>query len=404
MTEPWDEECDDGNRAGGDGCSADCVLEPGGDPCAGVPQGSGEQLQLERIASGLVRPVSLRAAPGDVNRLFVVEQRGRIRIIKRGVVLPVPFLDLSHKVTFGTELGMLSIAFHPDYGSNGIFYVYYLDSPTETGLRSLVSRFQVSADPDVADPATERVILEQRQPWNVHKGGDLFFGLDGYLYVPFGDGGLSISQQDNGQRLDTWLGKILRIDVDGGDPYRVPSDNPFVGTPNALGEIWAMGLRNPWRVSLDRATGHMYVGDVGEQRYEEVDVIPAGSSGLNFGWPRVEGHVCTRTPCNPAQFSAPLVEYLHADGACSIIGGFVYRGCAMPDLRGAYFHGDFCSGFVRSFVYDNGAATAVRDWTAELQPGERQLNAISSFGQDARGELYICDLDGEVYKLRSASE
>jgi glucose/arabinose dehydrogenase len=352
----------------------------------------------------LNRPVSLRAAPGDVNRLFVVEQRGRIRIIKRGVLLATPFLDLTHKVTFGTELGLLSIAFHPDYADNGIFYVYYLDTPPETGLRSLVSRFQVSADPDRADPATEHVILQQLQPWNVHKGGDLFFGLDRYLYVPFGDGGLSISQQDNGQRLDTWLGKILRIDVDGDDPYRIPPDNPFINVGGALGEIWAMGLRNPWRVSLDRTTGHLFIGDVGEQRWEEINVIPARGSGRNFGWPRVEGTVCTRSPCNPSQFAAPLIEYPHNDGACSIIGGFVYRGCSMPDLHRAYFHSDFCSGFVRSFVYDAGAATDRRDWTAMLQPAERLLNAVSSFGQDARGEIYICDLDGEVYQLVSANE
>lgn len=403
VTEPWEEECDDGNDAGGDGCGADCRLEPGGDPCIGIAQRSGDQLQLERVASGLTRPVALRAAPGDVNRLFVVEQRGRIRIIKRGVVLPTPFLDLSHKVTFGTELGLLSIAFHPDYARNGVFYVYYLETPSvEIGLRSVVSRFQVSADPDVAEPTSERILMLQPQPWNVHKGGDLFFGTDGYLYVPFGDGGLSTSRQDNGQSLDTWLGKILRIDVDGGDPYRVPPDNPFVATPNALPEIWAMGFRNPWRVSLDRLTRHMFIGDVGEGRYEEVDVVPAGVPfGLNFGWPRVEGNVCLRTPCNPQQFVSPLVEYLHADGHCSVIGGYVYRGCSMPSLHDHYFHSDFCSGFVRSFVYSNGTATDRRDWTAMLQPSERVLTAVSSFGQDARGELYICDLDGEVYRLVS---
>jgi glucose/arabinose dehydrogenase len=297
-------------------------------------------------------------------------------------------------------MGMLSIVFHPDYDTNGTFFVYYLDSVPGVGYRSVVSRFLVSSDPNRADPSSEQIVLTQLQPWNVHKGGLLSFGPDGFLYVPFGDGGLSQSQQDNGQKLDTWLGKILRIDVNSGTPFAVPADNPFVGVAGAMGEIWTMGLRNPWRVTIDQETGNIYLGDVGESRWEEIDVIPAGSTAMNFGWDRMEGNHCLAAEgCEDGAYDAPALEYPHEDGACSVIGGYVYRGCAMPELRGTYFYADYCKAFVRSFVYDAGEITAEHDWTDELQPDGRKLDRITTFGQDARRELYVCDQDGEVFKL-----
>jgi glucose/arabinose dehydrogenase len=313
-----------------------------------------------------------------------------------GELAPTPFLDIHTRVSCCGERGLLSLAVHPDYASNGQFFVDY----TDTGGNTVVSRFRVSANPDVADPDSEQVILRQAQPFPNHNGGLVRFGPDGYLYIGFGDGGSAGDPQGNAQNRLTWLGKLLRVDVDGGAPYAIPPDNPFAGTAGALGEIWALGLRNPWRFSLDRATGDLYIGDVGENLHEEIDVEPGGGRGSDYGWPIMEGLQCFDPPasCPMGGLTLPVLEYGHDEG-CAVTGGFVYRGCAMPDLRGTYFYGDYCRGFVRSFVYAGGAATQMQERTADLAGGAPSGWQVSSFGEDARGELYICDLRGAVYKI-----
>ena len=399
------EECDDGNAQSGDGCSGTCRLEPGGDVCAGIPARPSANLDAVLLASGLSRPLYVTAPPRDVSRIFILEQRGMVRIVKWGRLLSTPFLNLTGKVTSGGERGLLGLAFHPDYARNGEFFVDYTTT-IDDQLVSTVSRFRVSDDPDVADPASEEIILTQPQPYVTHNGGQLLFGPDGYLYITFGDGGVTANQQNNAQDPATWLGKILRIDVDHGSPYAIPPENPFVGPDGVLDEIWLMGLRNPWRASIDPVTGTMYIGDVGEQSIEEIDILPAGQSGRNYGWCCMEGterftrcfHAATTCPAQG--LTAPALEYEHTDG-CSVTGGYVYRGCAMPDLRGTYFYGDYCSAFVRSFVYAGGAIERQRDWSDDLVPGGGlSVGSISSFGTDARGELYVCDhVGGEVFKI-----
>jgi cysteine-rich repeat protein len=406
------EECDDRNDVDGDGCNGDCVLEPGGDVCTGIPTASGSRLAAVLVADRLSQPLYVTAPPCDPSRIFIVEQPGRIRIVKWGELLNVPFLDLRDKVNSGGERGLLSLAFHPDYAENGEFFVDYTTGPNEE-LVSIVSRFRVSDDPDRADPLSEEIILQQNQPFVAHNGGQLFFGPDRYFYVSFGDGGQASGNQNNAQDGTTWLGKVLRIDVDGGKPYAIPPDNPFAGDDGVLDEIWLLGLRNPWRVSIDPVTEAVYIGDVGEQRYEEVNVQPRDQLGLNYGWCCREGNEpyggrCFESAetCAGGVFTSPTLVYEHAsEGPCSVTGGFVYRGCAMPDLHGTYFYGDFCTAFVRSFVYEDGEARMQRDWTEELAPGGgRTIDSIAGFGTDARGELYICDLRGEVYKIVAGSE
>lgn len=360
------------------------------------------------VVSGLSLPVCLTAPPGDTSRLFVVEQKtGRIRIIKNGVLLPGFYLDIGTRIIkTGSEQGLLSLAFHPDYQTNGYFYVNY----TNLAGAVTVSRFSVSAaNPDSASPNSELPILTVPQPQANHNGGTVLFGPnDGYLYIGLGDGGGSGDNHGtigNGQNTTTLLGKILRIDVDGGIPYAVPADNPFVGRPGA-DEIWALGFRNPWRMSFDRATGDLYIGDVGQDIWEEIDFQPAASpGGENYGWRLKEANHCFNPPtgCNPDGLTDPVIEYSHSLG-CSMTGGFVYRGCQIPALRGTYFYADFCSGRVWSFRFDGLTLSDSTDRTAQLDPpGNQVISQISSFGEDARGELFILDYaDGEVYKIVSA--
>ncbi len=385
-------------------CDAPCQAEPCDGPCAGIAPQASDTLDTVLVASGLLNPLYATAPPGDVHRLFIVEQRGRIRLVKDGELLATPFLDLTAKIVSGGERGLLGLAFHPDYADNGVFFVDYTAMEGEQ-LISFVTRWRVSADRDRADADSETLVLRQVQPFVAHNGGQLNFGPDGMLYISFGDGGVSSRMQNNAQDLSTWLGKILRIDIDAAAPYAVPPDNPFVGVAGALPEIWLLGLRNPWRTSIDPVTGLTYIGDVGEGTYEEIDVA-AAPGGSNFGWCCREANATfercfefART-CPSGGLTAPALVYDHSEG-CSVTGGFVYRGCAMPALHGAYFYGDYCTGFVRSFVYRDGAVTDPRDWTADLAPGSsRTIDRIAGFGTDARGEIYICDFQGgEVYKI-----
>ena len=355
-------------------------------------------LHLVLAAEGLDQPVYVTAPPGDAQRLFVVEQSGRVRIVKNGIVLPTPFLNLSTQVSRGGEQGLLSIAFHPNYGSNGRVYVSY----TNTAGDTRIVRYVVSADPDVADAVSGDTVLAWDQPYSNHNGGLIVFGPDGYLYVGLGDGGSGGDPQGNGQRLNTLLGKMLRIDVQGagsGEPYAIPPDNPFVGTAGARGEIWAYGLRNPWRFSFDRVTGDLYIGDVGLGAWEEVDVAAAAGRGrgVNYGWVVMEGaHCYNAATCNTAGLKLPEVEYGHSDG-CSVTGGYVYRGPAVPALAGIYFYADYCGGWIRSFRWVSGTATDRHDWSGVLDAG----GPISSFGEDGVGEMYVVMHGGRIWRLES---
>jgi hypothetical protein len=346
-------------------------------------------LGVQEVASGFAAPLYVTTPTGD-SRLFVVEQGGRIKIIKNGQVLATPFLDITSRVSSGGERGLLSVAFHPLYTTNGFFYVNYTDLAGNTR----VERYTVSSNPDIANVSSAKLILGVTQPFANHNGGLNVFGPDGMLYIGLGDGGSGGDPQGNGQKLSTLLGKILRIDVDHGDPYSIPSDNPFVGRPGALGEIWAYGLRNPWRFAFDKLGGLLYVADVGQDRFEEVDVVPANTAGLNYGWNIMEGSTCFgSTSCNQAGLELPVVVYDHSNGECAVTGGYVYRGSIITDLIGHYFYSDYCAGFLKSFRYQNGMATEARTYTIG------SIGSITSFGQDAAGELYMTSSNGRVYRI-----
>jgi len=355
------------------------------------PDGT-EPVALQQVASGLAFPLYLTAPTGDP-RLFIVEKGGGIRIVKDGALLPVPFLDLSGQVSTGGEQGLLGLAFSPQYASDGRFYVNYTDLSGDTQ----VAGFQVSADPDVAVPESRVSILSVDQPFANHNGGQLLFGPDGFLYVMLGDGGSSDDPAGTGQSLADLLGSILRIEPLAAGGYAVPADNPFVGAAGAQPEIWSYGLRNPWRVAFDSDNGDLYVADVGQRRLEEVTVSPAADGagrGRNFGWDIMEGDECfLADSCDQDGLEIPVVTYDHGSG-CSITGGFVYRGAAIPALQGHYFYSDFCSGFVRSFRYEDGAAVDEFQWPT-LAPGA----GVPSFGTDAAGELYVMSTAGLVFKV-----
>jgi cysteine-rich repeat protein len=399
------EECDDGDTDSGDGCSATCQLEDTSALCAGVPSVSGTSLGSIRVASGLSSPVHITAPRLDPNRLFIVEQDGRIRIIKNGVLLATPFLAIEGRVGCCGERGLLSLAFHPDYENNGFFFVYY----TDNGGDVQISRFSVSGNPDQANAGSELSLLTiEHSTFGNHNGGQLAFGPDGYLYAAIGDGGSGGDPFEAGQDDTTLLGKQLRIDVDDMTIPAVPPSNPNAGAGLPLGLIWAKGLRNPWRFSFDRGTGDLYIADVGQNAVEEVDFQPAASTGgLNYGWDIFEGSTCYEPlplfptcPAPPTGYTMPVTEYSHAQG-CSITGGFVYRGCRMPDMHGTYFYSDLCSAFIRTFQgVSGGVAQNEQDRTADVAPGGGlSIGTPVSFGEDARGELYISDYDGEIYKI-----
>ncbi len=366
---------------------------------AGPPVPGTPNLALARVASGFNDPLDLQVPPGDRSRLFVVEQGGRIRIIRGGAVVAAPFLDIANRITAGGERGLLGLAFHPLFSQNGRFYVNYTDTRGDTHI----SEFRAApANAETVDPATERLIYFVRQPFANHNGGGVAFGPDGFLYIGLGDGGSGGDPMGNGQNLGLALGKMLRIDINTGNPFSVPAGNPFAGRAGALPEIWAYGLRNPFRFSLDRATGDLYIGDVGQNRIEEIDVgTPTRGGGENYGWNITEGSECFQpsTGCNRAGLTLPVAEYNHSLG-CSVTGGYVYRGCRLPGHAGTYFYGDFCSGLIRSFRLAGGQATDQRDWTAAL--GSSRYS-ISSFGTDDEGELYVVDYGGEILRLGPAN-
>jgi glucose/arabinose dehydrogenase len=368
---------------GASGCS--------GSGPSGPPDGTG--VAVQEVASGLSFPLYLTAPPGDLARLFVVEKTGAIRIVKDGALLPDPFLDLSTQVSSGSEQGLLGMAFDPDYATTGRFVVHY----TDLGGNTAVFRFTVSADPDRADPASGQVILTAAQPFENHNGGQVTFGPDGMLYLGLGDGGSGGDPGNRGQDLTDLLGSILRVDIRTADPYSVPPDNPFIAQPGARPEIWSYGLRNPWRFSFDRANGDLYIADVGQSQFEEIDVSPAaggGGTGVNYGWSIMEGLHCFHDAgCDQTGLSLPVLEYDHSDG-CSVTGGYVYRGSAIPAIQGHYFYADLCRGWVRSFRYAGGVATEQTDWPALASTG-----TIVSFGEDAAGELYILEAGGRVLKV-----
>lgn len=400
------EDCDDGDTDDADGCSTSCDLTSPDAACAGVAGTFGDGIAAQLVTDQLDTPTFAASPPLDPHRLFVTEQDGRIRVIENGVLLAEPFLDIVDDVLCCGERGLLSVAFHPDYATNRRFFVYYNDNDAAL----VIARYQATSDPNRADPASRRILLTIPHADHAnHNGGQLAFGPDGYLYAGTGDGGGGGDPGENAQDPTSLLGKLLRIDVDvERRPFRaVPADNPFRGSGAKLGLIWATGVRNPWRFGFDRATGDLYMGDVGQGSVEEIDFQPASSSGgENYGWDVFEGSSC-HEPTPPASacpsragYVFPVLEYNHGQG-CSVSGGYVYRGCALPDLHGTYFYSDFCSSFVRTFRgVSGGVAQNPRDRSADLEPaGSRELNNVVSFGEDARGEVYILDRDGELYRI-----
>jgi glucose/arabinose dehydrogenase len=369
---------------------ASCSSEPTGSEAP--PPASG--LKLETISTAFSEPVFLTFAPGDATRLFVVEKDGLIRVLENGAILPAPFLDLTAITTKNNEQGLLGLAFAPDYETSGRFYVSYTTDGTTPGGKSVIARYHVSSDPNIADAASDTTILEADQPYINHNGGMIVFGPDGFLYVGLGDGGNAGDPQGFGQRRNDLLGSLLRIDVSGAG-YTIPPDNPFVGTGGVRGELWNYGLRNPWRFSFDRRTADLYIADVGQADREEVDVQPASGGGENYGWNTMEGSECypPGTSCDKGGLTLPNLEYGHGT-ACSITGGYVYRGAALPDIVGTYFYSDYCAGFLRSFKWQGGMITEQHSW-----PGAQPAGNVTSFGEDLAGELYILTMQGGVYKL-----
>ncbi len=355
-----------------------------------TPDPSRVNVTIELVVNGLERPVAVRAAGDGSGRLFIVEQPGRIRIVDRGILLSTPFLDITNRVRDSSnEQGLLGLALHPDYASNGRFFVNYTDLSGDT----VVAEYSRSdGDPNLSNSMSEAIIITIQQPYANHNGGDLAFGPDGYLWIATGDGGNGGDPQGNGQKPETLLGKLLRVDVDNGSTYTIPPDNPFVNDPMARNEIWALGLRNPWRISFDRLTGDLYIGDVGQGSWEEIDFeARTNPGGRNYGWNTMEGSHCFGSfPCSTEGLTLPAAEYSHALG-CAVTGGYVYRGTRFPALRGLYLYGDFCSGIVWAL-----ARSASGDWTA-AEVGQTGAS-ISSFGEDESGELYLTDLwTGSVY-------
>lgn len=362
-------------------------------PDPGPSPSSPPDLQLLTVASGLDRPLGLTHAGDQSGRIFIVEQGGTIRLLKQGVVSATPFLDISDRAAPASgEMGLLGLAFHPNFSENGRFFVNHTSDAG--GRHTVIAEYAADPGSDQADPNSEKVLLTIAQPFPNHNGGQLAFGPDGHLYIATGDGGGGDDPLNNGQKLDTLLGKILRIDVDRQDAglaYAVPADNPFVDRAGAETEIWAYGFRNPWRFSFDVTAGLLYAGDVGQGKREEIDVV---EKGKNYGWRIMEGTICTpgvNPNCSPAGLELPIIDYPRSDGT-TVIGGFVYRGSAVPGLAGSYFYGDFGSGRIWTLRYDG---TTVSDHRLVLETGRN----IAAFGEDAERELYVVDYNGDILKV-----
>lgn len=364
-------------------------------------------IKLTRIAEGIDNPVAIAHAGDDSGRIFVLEQQGRIRVIENGLLQPGAFLDIQDRVVDGGEKGLLGIAFHPDFKNNGLFYLDY--TTKQNGLKTIVSEFRVNKK-GTALPTSERRLLSIHQPWSNHNGGHLAFGDDGYLYIAMGDGGSGDDPQNNGQKLDTLLGKLLRIDINTRSaslPYGIPRDNPFVKTLNARPEIFAYGLRNPWRFSFDRATRHLYVADVGQDDVEEINIV---EKGKNYGWRIMEGPICTpgvSPQCNKQGLELPIYSYTH-DVGLSITGGYVYRGKKNPNLCGTYIYGDFVNQAIWGLRYHNGRVVKHKT-LFETRSAFRLLIdyfdddglLISTFGEDQQGEVYVAAYQsGRIYRIQ----
>lgn len=354
------------------------------------------QIRLATLPIEVEAPVFLTHAGDGSGRLFIVEQSGYIRIVENGQLLSTPFLDIHEEVIFDGEQGLLSVAFSPNYTSNGEFYVNYTED--STGGDTYIVRYRVSAqNPNVAEPASAEVVLIIEQPYGNHNGGQLQFGPDGMLYIGMGDGGAGGDPQDRAQNPATLLGKILRINVEQGNPdtYTIPADNPFVGNTAYRGEIWSLGVRNPWRFSFDRDTGDMYMGDVGQGQWEEINFQPGGVGGQNWGWRCYEGsHEFNLKGCDAPPYDMPIHDYSHNDG-CSVTGGYVYRGGSSDRMQGIYFYSDYCSGTLWGLQNPNGTGW-VNQILAEAGYGQ------AGFGEDENGELYI--LDGDSGRVRRIIE
>lgn len=351
-----------------------------------------DNLQFEELAGGLSRPVGVTHAGDGSGRLFVVQQTGQIIIYNGSNILPAPFLDLTPLIGCRGERGLLGLAFHPNFEANGSLFVHYYSVANEV----VVARYQVSADPNRADPQSAEILHRVPQPFPNHNAGQMQFGPDGYLYIALGDGGSGGDPGNRAQDLGTLLGKILRIDVDSGDPYAIPPTNPFVNAAGARPEIWSRGLRNPWRFSFDRATGDMFIGDAGQDSWEEISFQPASQGGLNFGWRLREGRHCFNPPsgCNLGSLTEPILEYANVPDSCggAVIAGYRYRGARYSQLQGVYFYADFCTGRLYAATESGG------NWTA-LGPRQTNFN-FTSFGEDEAGEIYFTSLaPGALFRI-----
>ncbi|HTP99986.1 MAG TPA: choice-of-anchor D domain-containing protein [Casimicrobiaceae bacterium] len=362
--------------------------------CAFAASTAGAVVTWNKAYSGLVQPVDIVNAHDGSGRLFLVQQTGQIRVVKNGALLATPFIDLTGVTTASGEQGLLGLVFHPQFATNRQFFVNY--TRTSDGA-TVVARYTVpTVGSDTADPTSAQVLLVIAQPYTNHNGGSVRFGADGYLYIGMGDGGSGNDPQGRAQDKTTLLGKILRIDVDHGSPYAIPAGNPYANGVGGLPEIFAIGLRNPWRFSFDRNTGDFWIGDVGQDAVEEIDLLPAGTgAGANLGWRVMEGNQCTGlsgpVACNDPSLTMPVITYTHSFG-CSVTGGYLYRGAQVPSLAGKYVYGDFCSGILW-------AATKVGSTWTPAQLGDTAFQ-ITAFGEDEAGELYFTDYaTGDIYKF-----
>ncbi len=370
-----------------------------------APAAAQQALSAEQLVEGLNNPLFVTHAPGDdASRIFVVTHWGRLRIVENDAINTTPFLDISHLRRFGGEEGQNCMAFHPDYQNNRKFYVTYCDL---NGDWVLAQYLRDPLDPNLADPNSGQIVLTIPHPSTIHYSGWMEFGPDGYLYVAVGDGADQGDPLNHSQRGDLLLGKLLRLDMDNPSPgllYGIPPGNPYVNDPNFRDEIWAVGLRNPWRCDVDDLTGDIWIGDVGYNTWEEVDFLAAGVAGANFGWRLMEGNHCHNPAvnCDPGGLTHPVHEWQHGGSPfrCSVTGGQVYRGRAMADMQGRFFFADYCSGEVWSLRWDGQQAVDFLDHTADLAPVIGSDPSITGFGTDADGEIYIgAQGGGKVFRI-----